>query len=81
MQTVTLKINDTFYEHFMAIVDSLPKKQVKVVERSIPESLLISSIEEVKKRVYESEQSRNFTEEEYQDEMKNFLRNELKIAN
>ncbi len=81
MQTVTLKINDTLYEHFMAIVDSLPKKQVKVVERSIPESLLISSIEEVKKRVYASEQSRNFTEEEYQDEMKNFLRNELKIAN
>jgi hypothetical protein len=33
MQTVTLKINDSFYEHFMAIVDSLPKKQVKVVDK------------------------------------------------
>jgi hypothetical protein len=81
MQTVTLKINDNFYEHFMALVDSLPKKQVKVIQRSLPEHIVISSVEEVKKRVYTSERSRSFSEEEYQNEMKDFFKNELKIAN
>ncbi len=81
MQTVTLKINDNFYEHFMALVDSLPKKQVKVIQRSLPEHIVISSVEEVKKRVYTSEKSRSFSEEEYQNEMKDFFKNELKIAN
>jgi len=81
MQTVTLKINDNFYEHFMALVDSLPKKQVKVIQRSLPEHIVISSVEEVKQRVYTSEKSRSFSEEEYQNEMKDFFKNELKIAN
>lgn len=81
MQTVTLKIDDNFYEHFMALIHSLPKKQVKVVEHSMPEHIIVSSTEEVKKRVYESEKSHSFSEEEYQNEMKNFLKNELKITN
>jgi hypothetical protein len=65
----------------MALVDSLPKKQVKVIQRSLPEHIVISSVEEVKKRVYTSERSRSFSEEEYQNEMKDFFKNELKIAN
>jgi len=81
MHTVTLKIDDNFYEHFMALVHSIPKKHVKVVEHSVPERIIVSSIEEVKKRVYESEKSPSFSEEEYQNEMKNFLKNELKISN
>ncbi len=69
MQTVTLKINDNFYEHFMAIVDSLPKKQVKVVDKKIPSGIIVTSIEEVKRRVEAAEKSESLSDSAYKKEL------------
>lgn len=80
MQTVTLKINDSFYEHFMAIVDSLPKKQVKVVDKKIPNGIIVTSIEEAKQRVAAAEKSESLDDDVYKKEMSDFFKKELGVV-
>lgn len=84
MQTVTLKINDSFYEHFMALVDSLPKKQVKVIERSINEEMIVSSASEVRRRALEAENriksGEYVTQDNYRQMMDQFLTKEFGLA-
>jgi hypothetical protein len=80
MQTVTLKINDSFYEHFMAIVDSLPKKQVKVVDKKIPSGIIVTSIEEAKQRVAAAEKSESLDDDTYKKEMSNFFKKEFGVV-
>jgi hypothetical protein len=78
MQRVTLQIDDNFYNHFMELIKNISK--VKVVENDFPQELLVSSVEEVRKRVYKSEQSKGLTQEEYDEEMDKFFKNELGIV-
>jgi citrate lyase synthetase len=84
MQTVTLKINDSFYEHFMALVDSLPKKQVKVIERSMNEEMIVSSATEVRRRAFEAENriksGEYVTQDGYRQMMDQFLTKEFGLA-
>lgn len=84
MQTVTLKINDSFYEHFMALVDSLPKKQVKVIERSINEEMIVSSAAEVRRRAFEAEKriknGEYVTQDSYRQMMDQFLTKEFGLT-
>jgi hypothetical protein len=84
MQTVTLKINDSFYEHFMALVDSLPKKQVKVIERSLNEEMIVSSATEVRRRAFEAEDriksGEYVTQDGYRQMMDQFLTKEFGLA-
>lgn len=84
MQTVTLKINDSFYEHFMALVDSLPKKQVKVVERPMSDEVIVSSAVEVRRRAFEAEDriktGEYVTQESYRTMMDQFLTKEFGLA-
>jgi hypothetical protein len=69
MQTVTLNINDSFYEHFMAIVDSLPKKRVKVLKREVPSGIIVTSIEKAKQRVAAAEKSESLSDRAYKKEL------------
>lgn len=84
MQTVTLKINDSFYEHFMALVDSLPKKQVKVVERPMNDEVIVSSEAEVRRRAFEAEarikSGEYVTQDNYRQMMDQFLTKEFGLA-
>lgn len=80
MQTVTLKINDSFYEHFMAIVDSLPKKQVKVLKREVPSGIIVTSIEKAKQRVAAAEKSESLSDSAYKKEMSDFFKKELGVV-
>lgn len=84
MQTVTLKINDSFYEHFMALVDSLPKKQVKVVERPMSDEVIATSMAEVQRRAFEAEDriksGEYVTQDNYRQMMDQFLTKEFGLA-
>lgn len=84
MQTVTLKINDSFYEHFMALIDSLPKKQVKVVERPMSDEVTVSSEAEVRRRAFEAEEriksGEYVTQDNYRQMMDQFLTKEFGSA-
>ena len=89
MQTLNLKIDDSFFPHFKAMVDSLVKDhKVEIVdeydyENNYPESVVVSSIEEVRRRVHEAEQRINdgeyLTKEEYEVQMNKFFKEELGI--
>lgn len=84
MQTVTLKINDSFYEHFMALVDSLPKKQVKVIERPMSDEVMVGSEAEVRRRAFEAEEriksGEYVTQDNYRQMMDQFLTKEFGSA-
>jgi hypothetical protein len=82
MQTISLKIEDAFFPHFKALIDSLVKdKKVELVdeydyENNYPQEAVVSSIEEVRRRVYEAEKEPSMTEAEYDATMNNFFNNE-----
>lgn len=86
MQTISLKVEDSFFPHFKALIDSLVKdKKVELVddehdyENNYPQSVVVSSVEEVRRRVYEAEKEPSMTEAEYNAMMDNFFKNELGI--
>ena len=87
MQTLSLEIDDKFFPHFKVVLDSFIKdNKVAIIdkddfdyENNYPESLVISSVEEVRARVYEAEQQKGLTEDEYNILMDKFFREELGI--
>lgn len=90
MQTMNLKIDDNFFPHFKAMIESLVKdKKVEVVdqeydyENNYPESVVVSSVEEVRQRVHEAENRINdgeyLTQEQYDETMNKFFKEELGI--
>lgn len=81
MQTISLKVEEAFFPHFRALIESLIKdKKVEIIEDTIN----ISSIEEVRKRVLASEQriekGEFVSQENYTTQMKDFFESELGIA-
>jgi len=91
MQTISLKVEDSFFPHFKALIDSLIKdKKVEVVddeydyENNYPQSVVVSSVEEVRRRVYEAEEriakGEHMTQEQYDVAMDKFFAEELGIA-
>jgi len=80
MQTITLKVEDSFYDAFMELLKNISKEKIEIVDEGYPPEVVVSSVEEVRRRVYEAEQSRSLTEEEYQQEMDKFFENELGIS-
>jgi hypothetical protein len=86
MQTMNLQIEDSFFPHFKAMIDSFVNdRKVQVVddsydyENNYPQSVVVSSIEEVRRRVFEAEQETGVTEEEYNILMDKFFQDELGI--
>lgn len=90
MQTISLKVEDSFFPHFKALIDSLIKdKKVEVVdeeydyENNYPQSVAVSSIEEVRRRVYAAEDriksGEYLSDEQYDGAMDKFFKEELGI--
>lgn len=85
MQTINLKIDDTFFPHFKAILESFVKdKKVEIIqdddfdfENNYPKSAVVSSVEDVRKRVFEAEKERGLNEDEYNRLMDRFFTEEL----
>jgi hypothetical protein len=77
MQTLNLKIDDTFFPHFKAMLDSFIKdKKVEIIDNPQPYSFIVSSVEEVQKRVLEAENELSLSQEEYQTQMDTFFKDE-----
>ena len=88
---MNLEIDNNFFPHFKAMIDSLEKDhKVSVVEiddydyaKHAPESVIVSSVEEVRKRVALAEErvanGEYVTEEEYEKQMDTFFEEELGI--
>lgn len=87
MQTINLKIDDTFFPHFKAILESFVKdKKVEIIEDSdfnfennYPKSVVVNSVEDVRKRVFEAQKERGLNEDEYNRLMDKFFTEELGI--
>lgn len=87
MQTMNLKIDDTFFPHFKAILESFVKdKKVEIIqdddfdfEGNYPKSAVVSSVEDVRKRVFEAENETGINEEQYNKLMDKFFTEELGI--
>lgn len=81
MQTVNLRVEESFYPHFQALISSLIRdKKVELVDDDFPQDLIVSSVEEVRRRVYESEKEPSISQDEYNSIMNNFFKNELGIT-
>lgn len=85
-----LEIEKSFFPHFKAMIESLERdNKVSVIEVDddyadrVPESLIVSSVEEVRRRVALAEErvanGQYLTEEEYEKEMDTFFKEELGI--
>lgn len=78
MQTINLKVEDEFFPHLKAILDSFVKdKKVRIIENELPANVIVSSIEEVHRRVAEAESEVGMTQEEYDRKMDHFFNEEL----
>lgn len=91
MQTINLRIEDSFLAQFQAIIANLSKEhKIEVIEdeydyeNNYPQSAVVSSIEEVRRRVYEAEkrieEGEFLTQEEYEKQMDRFFKEELGIT-
>ena len=90
MQTISLKVEDSFFPHFKALIDSLVKdKKVELVddgydyENNYPQSVVVSSVEEVRRRVLEAEEriksGEYLSEAQYNELMDRFFKEELGV--
>ena len=91
MKILNLKIDDNFFPQFKALVDSyVNEHKIEIIkdenfdyENNYPQSVVLSSVEEVKKRVLESEQriekGEFHTQEDYEILMNKFFSEELGI--
>ena len=79
MQTVNLKVEDSFYPHFKAMLESFIRdKKVELIQNEFPSELVVKSAEEVRKRAQEAEEriknGEYLTEQEYHAEIDSFLK-------
>jgi len=87
MKSLNLRVEDSFFPHFKAMIDSLVKDhKVQIIEddtydfeNNYPQSVAVSSVEEVRRRVYEAEQEVGLSEAEYEEQMNRFFKDELGI--
>jgi len=91
VQTINLRVEDSFFAQFQAIIANLSKEhKIEVIEEeydyknNYPQSVVVSSIEEVRRRVYEAEkrieEGEFLTQEEYEKQMDRFFKEELGIT-
>ena len=91
MKTLNLKIDDNFFPQFKALFDGyVSEHKIEIIKdenfdykNNYPQSVVLSSVEEVKKRVLESEQriekGEFHTQEDYEKLMNKFFSEELGI--
>jgi len=84
---MNLEIDNNFFPHFQAIIDSFVKdNKVSVIDiddydytKNAPKSVVVSSVEEVRRRVALAEEEESITEEEYEIAMNRFFKEELGV--
>lgn len=77
---MNLQIDDSFFPHFKALVDSfINDKKIKIVDSELPQHLTSSNIEEVRRRVYLSEKEKGISQSEYDKIMDKFFKDEIGI--
>ncbi|MCX6052726.1 MAG: hypothetical protein NTZ60_09465 [Campylobacterales bacterium] len=80
MQTLNLRVDESFFPHFKVMLDSFVKdKKVEIIEDTFQKHLIASSVEDVRKRVFEAEQQQSVSQEEYEKLMNAFFVEELGI--
>ena len=80
LHTINLQIDDSFYPHFKAILDSFVKdNKLKIInnKETSSEDIFVNSIEEVRHRVYLSEQEPSLSQNQYDKDMDDFFKKEF----
>ena len=82
VQTINLQIDESFYPHFKAMIDSFVNdNKIRIIKKkeTFPKELLASSVEEVQRRVYASEQEESLSQDEYNRDMDEFFKREFGV--
>ena len=91
MHTLNLKIDDSVFSHVKTMLEGfIQDRTIEVLEEDdfdyaahCPPELIVSSVEEVRKRVYDAQQrikeGSGISEEEYEVMMNKFFKEELGI--
>ena len=84
MTTINLKVEDNLVDVIKTVLSGfIEQKKVQIIDEEKP-SFIVSSVKEVRKRVYEAEKridaNGGINEEEYEKMMNNFFTNELGIS-
>ena len=64
MHSLRLDVDNSVYAQFLSFVKQFKQDEVSIVEDRVREDFLVSSVEEVQKRVADAEQNGNFTSHE-----------------
>ena len=82
MHTISLQIDESFYPHFKAMIDSFVNdSKIKIIKKkeTFPKELFVGSIDEVQRRVYASEQEKSLSQDEYNRDMDEFFKREFGV--
>lgn len=64
MHSLRLDVNNSVYSQFLSFVKQFKQSEVSIVEDKVREDFVVSSVEDVQKRVASAEQNNNFTSHE-----------------
>ena len=64
MHSLRLDIDNSVYSQFLSFVKQFKKDEVSIIEDKIREDFVVSSVEDVQKRVADAEQNDNFSSHE-----------------
>ncbi|WP_457743483.1 hypothetical protein [Sulfurimonas sp.] len=60
MHTIKLQVNDSIYSQVLSFISQFQTNEISLVEDRKEEDYIVSSVEEVQKRVFKAEQNSNF---------------------
>ena len=64
MHAIKLNVDDSIYTQFLSYIQQFNNSEVMVLEDTVKESFIVSSTDEVKKRVLKAEASANYSSED-----------------
>ena len=64
MHSLRLDIDNSVYSQFLSFVKQFKKDEVNIIEDKVQEDFVISSVEDVQKRIANTEKNDNFTSHE-----------------
>ncbi|OHD98023.1 MAG: hypothetical protein A3E21_02355 [Sulfurimonas sp. RIFCSPHIGHO2_12_FULL_36_9] len=64
MHSLRLDIDNSVYSQFLSFVKQFKQSEVSIIEDKVREDFVVSSVEDVQKRVANAEQNNNFTSHE-----------------
>ncbi|PHQ64918.1 MAG: hypothetical protein COB99_06920 [Sulfurimonas sp.] len=64
MHSLRLDIDNSVYSQFLSFVKQFKKDEVSIVEDKVREDFILSSLEDVQKRITDAEKNNNFSSHE-----------------